>query len=111
LTNRASSSVRFSNVCSTPRRDEHERTRPADDLLAVRGEDELAFEHVERVVLARVDMGWRPVPSRLDRDDREVEARRVGGSREELDVPDPVPLAGMHDHDPISAHRSSRSLD
>jgi hypothetical protein len=49
-------------------------------------------------------MGGRPVPPRLDRDDREVEPRRVRGSCQELDVPDTVPLAGADDDDPFSSH-------
>ena len=46
----------------------------------------------------------RTVPLRLDRDHRQVEARRVDASCEELDVADPLALAGPDDHRPLRAH-------
>ena len=70
---------------------------PADDLVAVDREDELALEHVEGIVLGRVGMLGRAIAMRLDRDHGEVEARCVLAPRQELDVADVQALAGPDD--------------
>ena len=46
------------------------------------------------------------VAARLDGDDAEIEARRVGRPREELHVPDTVTFTGPDDHSSLSAHHS-----
>ena len=69
------------------RRHEHERPWAGDDLLPFDAEGQLALEDVEGVVLGLVRVGRRAAAAGLDRDDREVEARRVRAAREELDVP------------------------
>ena len=65
-------------------------------LAALQDEGHLAFENEERVVLVfmRVRLEFAAC---LDRDDREVEPRRVRGSSKELDVAEHVALAGRND--------------
>ena len=77
-------------------------------------EDELALEDVEGIVLVLMDVALEH-PAGDDLDDREVEARRIAGPGEELDVAEYVPLSGRDDdragiHPPIlcrtPSHRS-----
>ena len=85
-------------------RHEDEGARARDDLLAVDDEDELAVEHVEGIVLCIVRVHLRPFAPRLDGDDREVEARRVPGPREELDVSNAVSLPRPDDDRALQPH-------
>src|SRR3954462_1527847 len=75
---------------------EHEGSRRGRHLAVAERERHLALQDVERVVLAVVDVLLEHAPGR-DLDDPEGEPRRVGGAREELDVAEPVPLAGRDD--------------
>ena len=67
-------------------RDEDEGSGRRPDRLVAQQECHRALEDVERVVLGRVLVGLE-LAAREDLDDAEVEARRVGGAGEELDVP------------------------
>ena len=98
-------------------RHQHERSGAGDRLLAGVHEGHLALEDVERVVLGIVDVRLEHAPG-LDLDDRQVEARRVGGTGEKLDVADPVPLSGRdddrtrlvaHSGNPIAAATTTRA--
>ena len=95
-------------------RDEHERARAGDDDLVLDGEGQLALEDVEGVVLGLVRVDRRAAAVRLDLDHGEVEARRVGAARKELDVPDAVALArpdddGLHPASRLSVPVSASS--
>ena len=83
---------------------EHERPGAGDDLLVLDGEDQLALQHVEGVVLIGVRVRPGALAARLDRDDGEVEPRRVRAASEELDVPDAMSLARPDDDRAVSAH-------
>jgi hypothetical protein len=87
-------------------RHEDECPRPYGDLLLLDDHDDLALEDVERVVLVGVHVERRPFAGLL-RDDREVEARRVGGAREELDVRDTVPFARANDDGTLEPHHAT----
>ena len=78
-------------------REEDKRAGPRSHVLAVHGKRDLPFEHEEGVVLGRMDVSLGAGAARRDRDQREVEARRVGRARQELDVADGMPLAGRDD--------------
>ena len=93
-----------------PRRNEHERSRARNDLVAADGERQLPLEDVERVVFAFVRVQVGPGPARRDRDDREVEAGRVPRAREKLDVADAVTFAGPDDDGALGVH-AQRSYD
>ena len=71
------------------------------ELVFVLGEDEVSAPE-GTFVLVGVHVRRRALAGRRDRDDREVEARRVLAQREELDVADAQPLAGGH-HDRVAA--------
>lgn len=77
--------------------DEHEGARLCDEVLPVHRECELAFEHVEGVVLTLVDMRRRTVGVRSHREEPEVEPGCVLATGEELDVANVVPLTGTND--------------
>ena len=91
-------------------RDEHERPRAGDHLLVFDPEGQLPLEDEERVVLGRVSVLRRAAATRLDLDQREVEARRVGGPSEELDVADSVTLARLDDDRLQSASGAASTL-
>ena len=77
--------------------DEHEGARLSNQILSLDSERELAFEHVEGVVLTLVDMGRRAVGVRSHREEPEVEPGCVLAAGEELDVADAVSLTGTND--------------
>jgi hypothetical protein len=90
-------------------RHEHERARRRGSLLVAEEERELALEDVERVVLSGVHVRLEHAAGG-DLDDAEVEARRVHGAGEELDVPDPVALPGRDDDRPVRHQNPSRQV-
>ena len=109
MTNRAAASPRFANVCKTSGGTRTKVPGAGDDLFAVDRERQLAFEDVERVVLAGVTVHVGTVAVRLDRDDRQIEPRCVLAAREELDVPNTVPLARWNNDRALRPHRSDRT--
>jgi hypothetical protein len=64
--------------------------------LAAERERHLALDDVEGVVLVVVDVRLELAPG-SDLDDAEVEAGRVGGASQELDIADAMALAGGND--------------
>ena len=88
-------------------RHEDERPGVCRELLVPDGERQRSLEQVEGVVLGRVDVSRRAVPVGLDGDDREVEARRVGASSQELDVADSVTLTRPDDDGSFCTHARS----
>jgi len=91
-------------------RRQDERARWRRHLLLAERERHLALDDVERVVLAVVDVRLEDAPGG-DLDDPEGEPRGVDGAGQELDVPDPVTLAGRDD-DRLGLHapHPSRAL-
>jgi hypothetical protein len=79
-----------------PGRHEEKGAGTGRHRAVVEEEGHLALDDVEGVVLGLVDVRLELAAS-LDLDDREGEARRVRGAGEELDVAEPMPLAGRDD--------------